>query len=103
MIAALLVSLANIIIIAYRLYEKVLLAAIILSWLEAFGIINTRNQIVEKVSEIIHKLTDKFFDFFRRYVPPIGNLDLSPILGFFVLHFIVSFVVRTLYGLANQL
>lgn len=103
MITAFLVSLANIVIIAYRLYEKVLLAAIILSWLEAFGIVNTRNPIVEKVSEIIHKLTDRFFEFFRRFVPPIGNLDLSPILGFLALHFVVSFVVRLLYGLANQM
>jgi YggT family protein len=33
--------------------------------------------------------TDPYLNIFRRFIPPIGGvLDLSPILGFFVLQFL---------------
>ncbi|MDN3509623.1 MAG: YggT family protein [Candidatus Neptunochlamydia sp.] len=41
--------------------------------------------------------TDPYLNIFRRFIPPIGGvLDLSPILGFFVLQFLEWILIRLL-------
>ena len=41
--------------------------------------------------------TDPYLNVFRRFIPPIGGvLDLSPILGFFLLQFVEWIVTRLL-------
>ena len=41
--------------------------------------------------------TDPYLNIFRRFIPPIGGiLDLSPILGFFVLQFLEWAMTRLL-------
>ena len=59
-----LLSLIPVMIIVFDLYIKVVFAAIVLSWLEAFGIVNTYNKIVRVISDVIHSLTDWYFGFF---------------------------------------
>lgn len=98
-----LLSLIPIVIIAFDLYIKVVFIAIVLSWLEAFGIINTYNKIVRVISEVIHSLTDWYFGLFRRFIPPAGMVDVSSLLALFVLYFAAQFVPRVLYVLAQSL
>ena len=41
--------------------------------------------------------TDPYLNIFRRFIPPIGGvLDLSPIIGFFVLQFLEYLITRLL-------
>lgn len=98
----LILSLANVLSIAIVLYYKILIAAIILSWLETFNVLNFSNKIVYQVSKVIHTLTDKYFRWFRRFLPPINGLDFSPIFGFFALYFVGNFILQVLYELAKN-
>ena len=36
--------------------------------------------------------TDPYLNFFRSFIPPLGMIDLSPIVAFFSLHLIEGFV-----------
>lgn len=85
----LLISLIPIVIMVFNLYIKVVFAAIVLSWLEAFGIVNTYNKVVRVISDVIHSLTDWYFNFFRRFISPVGMVDVSSLLALFVLYFYV--------------
>jgi YggT family protein len=38
----------------------------------------------------LRQLTDPYLDIFRSFIPPLGGLDFSPILGFFLLQFLIS-------------
>ena len=41
----------------------------------------------------IANYTDPYLNIFRRFIPPIGGvLDLSPLIGFFVLQFLQKFI-----------
>lgn len=42
--------------------------------------------------QFIGHYTDPYLAFFRRFIPPLGMLDLSPIVGFFALGFIEQIV-----------
>ncbi len=42
--------------------------------------------------------TDPYLNFFRRFIPPLGMLDLSPIVAFFCLG-IIENILKTLLAL----
>lgn len=62
------------------LYTFVIIAAVVASWLIAFGVLNTSNQFVRQIVQVLDALTEPLFRRVRRVIPPIGGLDLSPII-----------------------
>jgi YggT family protein len=62
------------------LYIFVIFAAVIASWLIAFNVVNIRNEAVRAIVRVIDALTDPVFRLVRRVIPPIGGLDLSPMI-----------------------
>lgn len=63
-----------------QLCTFVVIAAVVASWLVAFGVINMHNQIVRQIVRTLDALTEPVFRPVRRLVPPVGGLDLSPVL-----------------------
>ncbi len=61
-----------------QIYLYLLIARILLSW---FPNINWMNP----PFSILSQLTDPYLNIFRSIIPPLGGLDLSPILGFILL------------------
>ena len=61
------------------LYTFVIIAAVVSSWLIAFGVLNTANHLVRQIVHVLNALTDPLFRRVRKIIPPIGGLDLSPI------------------------
>jgi YggT family protein len=74
----------------------VFLIMIIMSWLISFNVINTRNQFVAGVWRIINQVTEPILRPIRRIIPPMGGLDLSPIIVFIILFFLQSFIANDL-------
>jgi YggT family protein len=74
----------------------VFLIMIIMSWLISFNVINTRNQFVATLWRVINQLTEPVLRPIRRILPPMGGLDLSPIVVFVILFFLQSFIANDL-------
>lgn len=75
---------------AFEIYSWLMLARILLSWFP----VDPYNPAVR----FIARVTDPFLRIFRGLIPPIGGmLDISPILAFFALRLIQTFVVRILW------
>lgn len=74
----------------------IFLIMIIMSWLINFNVINTRNQFVEAVWRIVNQITEPILRPIRRVVPPVGGLDLSPIIVFVIIFFLQSFIANDL-------
>ena len=77
-----------------NLYIWVIIAAVIASWLIAFGVVNVRNEAVRFVLQVLNALTEPVFRQVRRVIPPIGGLDLSPLVVLIALSAIQYFVDR---------
>ncbi len=78
------------------LYTLVIIAQVGLSWLIAFEIINANNEAARKLMALLKKLTDPVFNRVRKFVPPIGGLDLTPlvvIIGMNVLSMILFSII----------
>ena len=63
-----------------ELYTFVIIVAVIASWLVAFGVLNTYNPLARSLIQILDALTEPVFRRVRRIVPPLGGLDLSPLI-----------------------
>jgi YggT family protein len=74
----------------------IFLIMIIMSWLISFNVINTRNQFVSTVWRIINQITEPILRPIRRIIPPVGGLDLSPIIVFVIIFFLQSFIANDL-------
>jgi YggT family protein len=62
-----------------EIYKWVVIAAVLVSWLIVFNVINTQNNFVRSLLRFLDALTEPVFRKVRRIIPPMGGLDLSPI------------------------
>ena len=69
-------------------YEWVVIAAVIVSWLTTFNVINSQNNFVRSLLRALYALTEPVFRPIRRILPPMGGLDLSPIIVFLIIWFL---------------
>jgi YggT family protein len=73
---------------ALSLYTWILFIRIILSWVQMTA---WRPPLaLAPLLDLIYRVTDPVLDLFRRYIPPVGGLDLSPIFIFLILSFLKS-------------
>src|SRR5579872_6278811 len=71
-----------------EIYKWIVIVAVIVSWLTAFNVINSHNNIVRSLLRILWALTEPVFRPIRKIIPPIGGLDLSPIIVFLIIWFL---------------
>ncbi|MBO8129359.1 MAG: YggT family protein [Peptococcaceae bacterium] len=81
--------LIDVINIGFSVYTYILLARVLLSWVRH----NPYNPIIK----FIYEITEPVLGLFRRIIPPIGMIDISPIVAFFA----VEIVRRLLVGLLS--
>jgi len=76
----------------FEVYSWLLIIRILLTWFP----VDPYNPVVR----FIARVTDPFLRLFRGILPPIGMLDLSPILAFIVLNLLRRLVVNVLWSIA---
>ncbi len=77
------------------LWWAIIISAI-LSWLVAFDIINLRNQAVYQISTFLDRVTDPILRPFRRIIPPLGGVDISPIVVLLIITGVQSYLLPAL-------
>lgn len=79
-----------------NVYKYILIARILLTWLPN---INWYNQ----PFQFLRDVTDPVMEPFRRLIPPIGGLDISPLLLFFVLDLVQRGLLNLAYSSASMM
>lgn len=54
--------------------------SVILSWLIAFNVLDTRNNFVYQIANMFHQLTEPLYRPIRNFMPDLGGIDLSPLI-----------------------
>jgi YggT family protein len=79
-------------------YIYIVIAAVVLSWLIAFNVVNVRNQFVAMVAEFLFRVTEPALRPIRNRMPNLGGIDLSPAVLIIALMFF-EYLIYWLYGL----
>ena len=85
---------------AIELLKLVVLASIVMSWLVAFNVVNTRNRAVYMIMDVLYRVTEPVLRPLRRIIPNTGAVDLSPIALFFILWLIQMYLPMIARGLS---
>ena len=85
--------------LALELYIWIVIAMAIFSWLVAFNVVNTRNQVVSMIGDFLYRITDPVLRPIRNMLPNLGGIDISPVVLFLIIVFI-RYVIQ-LYVLPN--
>lgn len=72
--------------LGFQVYTLMLFIRIFSSWFPQFS--------QSKFIRFIAYYTDPYLNLFRRFVPPLGMFDFSPIIAFICLSFIQNLVIR---------
>ncbi|TCS84397.1 YggT family protein [Tepidibacillus fermentans] len=72
--------LTQIIQFAYNIYFYMIFVYILMSWIPQMA--------QSPIGELLARLVEPYLRPFRRFIPPIGMIDISPIVAIFALKFI---------------
>ena len=78
--AQFIVILHEIIMKGITVYSFLLIAYILMSWVPSIR--------EGKFGQFLGKIVEPYLSFFRRFIPPLGMIDISPIVAIFALRFI---------------
>ncbi|MCF3935958.1 YggT family protein [Acuticoccus sp. M5D2P5] len=87
-------SILNLILVILNLYQWVVIASAVFSWLYAFNVVNPRNQFVAMIGSTLYKLTEPLLRPIRNVLPDLGGLDLSPIVLLLGIYFLQVLIVN---------
>ena len=72
------------------IYTWIVIASAIASWLVAFGVVNTRNQVIRWIIDFLYRITEPALRPIRRVLPNLGGVDISPVILLLGLFFLRS-------------
>jgi YggT family protein len=62
-----------------------IIASAIMSWLVAFNVVNARNDFVRMLLRFLDAVTRPFLWPIQKIIPPLGGVDISPVIAILVL------------------
>lgn len=88
--------LIGLLILALDIYLWIIIAAVMVSWLVVFGVLNTRNKWVYKGCDLLNRATNPLILRLRKILPPLGGIDLTPVVIIFGIYFLKGMLIRLL-------
>jgi YggT family protein len=76
----------------------IIMAQVILSWLIAFNVINTRNDFVRQFLYALDRITEPLYRPLRRILPDFGGLDFSPMIVLIVIKILQDILLPNVYA-----
>jgi YggT family protein len=92
------ISLAILVDKVIDIYTWIVIASAIMSWLVAFGVVNTRNQFIRMVVDVLYRVTEPALRPIRRIMPNLGGVDISPVILLLLLFFIRSLLAEYVFS-----
>jgi len=92
------IALLNLLLSIISLLTIIIFAWVIVSWLLAFNIINTRNTVVYQIVRALNGIIDPLVAPIRKVVPSLGGLDFSPVILLLGLMFLRDWIVQIARG-----
>ena len=84
----------TILIWALQAYFWLIIVTVVVSWLVVFDVLNMRNKWVRRLGELLNAATNPLVRPLRKIMPPLGGIDLTPMIIIFGLYFLMSMLEK---------
>jgi YggT family protein len=79
------------------IFSWIIIAGAIMSWLVAFGVVNTRNQFVRMLVDLLYRLTEPVLRPVRRLLPNLGGIDISPVIVLIAIFIVKDIILPAVF------
>jgi YggT family protein len=79
---------------AIEIYTFIIIASIVVSWLIAFNVLSMEHPAARNLVSFLGRATDPVMRPIQRFIPPLGGIDITPIIVIFGLTILQGFVLR---------
>ena len=79
-------------------YVILILAYVVVNFFFAFGARPGYYRWLDAVLTFLRDVAEPYLRIFRRFIPPIGPIDISPIVGIIVLQLVGSIIIGAVRG-----
>lgn len=86
-------SLIQILYVILNIIWWIIVVQAVMSWLIAFNVINTHNDLVRSIWTALDRMTEPLYRPIRRILPDFGALDLSPLVVLLILYILMNIVL----------
>lgn len=90
-------AILDIVLLVLQMYIWLLIASAVLSWLIAFNVVNTRNQVVAMAADFLYRITEPALRPIRQMMPNLGGIDVSPVILILLILLLENVIVRYIY------
>ena len=90
-------SIAQLLLFVLDILWWILIVHIIMSWLINFQVLNMRQPLVAQIWYGINKLLEPIYRPLRRVIPPMGGMDITPIVVFIGIYALRVLIINNLY------
>ena len=88
-------AIGKLLIFILQVYFYIIIASVIVSWLIAFEVVNIKNPQAHNLVYLLYKLTEPVYKPLRKFIPPIGGIDITPIVVIFGIFILQELIART--------
>lgn len=89
--------LGKLLLLALDVYVWIIILSVAISWLIAFGVVNTRNEQAANLVNLLEKATNPIYKPLRRFIPSIGGIDITPMIVIFAIFFLKQIVFQIFF------
>jgi len=75
----------------------IIIGEFIMNWLVFLGIANVYNQTFRKIYLTLKSVTEPMYRRIRTIIPPMGNIDFSPLVAIILIQFIKNLIMQIIY------
>ncbi len=93
------ILLIDILMLALQAYFWLIILTVMVSWLVTFDVLNINNQNVKKFCMLLNRLTNPLVMRLRKIIPPLGGIDLTPMIIIFGIYFLMDLLGKLKYGM----
>jgi YggT family protein len=91
-------DIANYVDTLFLVYIILIFVYILLNWMFAMGLRPPYSRWTDRVLNFFRDVSEPYLRLFRRFIPPIGMFDLSPMIAIIVLYFLKSIIHSAITG-----
>jgi len=82
----------------FDVYIALILVYILLNLLLSFGLRPPYSRIFDVIMDFLRDVCEPYLRLFRKFIPPLGMIDLSPMVDLFVLFIVDILVTNAIQG-----
>ena len=84
-------TLARLVVTLFNFYSTLVLVYCILTWVPM-----REGGLLQDIAVVLDRIVGPYLNFFRRFVPPMGGIDFSPVIAIIALNLIERLIINVL-------